>query len=135
MRTGKCQCGEIRFDSEGDPFALYICHCQECQRQSASAFGISLRVPRAGIRVTQGTPKSWSRIAGSGTRIKSFFCPTCGSRLWHEPEAAPEVSTIKGGTLDEPLDVSNAIHIWVKRKLPGIVIPEGAKQFPEGPVS
>ncbi len=131
MRTGRCQCGEIRYESAGEPLALYICHCNECQKQSASAFGISLDVVRAGFQVTQGTPKYWSRATDSGRKLRCAFCPTCGSRLWHESEPTSETLSIKGGSLDQPLDISNAIHVWVTRKLPGIIIPDDAKQFPE----
>lgn len=130
-QTGRCQCGEIHYESMGEPLAVYICHCQECQKQSASAFGISLDVPRIGFRVTQGTPKYWSRATDSGRKLRCVFCPTCGSRLWHESEPMSETVSIKGGSLDEPIDVSNAIHVWVTRKLPGIIIPDSAKQFPE----
>ena len=41
--------------------------------------------------------------------------------------------TIKAGSLDEPVDISRAMHIWTSRKLPGTVIPPGAKQYPEEP--
>lgn len=131
MRTGSCQCGEIRYKSIGKPLALYICHCQECQKQSASAFGISLDVPKDGFSIMQGIPKYWNRIANSGRKLKCAFCPTCGSRLWHETELAPNAVSIKVGSLDQAIDVSDAIHVWVKRKLPGILIPDGSKQFLE----
>lgn len=133
MQKGGCQCGEIRYESEGQPIALYICHCKECQKQSASAFGISLDVNRAYFRITQGKPKYWFRTSDSGRKLKCAFCPTCGSRLWHEYEsgAHSETISIKGGSLDQPLDVSNATHVWVSRKLPGILVPGGAKQHPE----
>ncbi|MBS0350115.1 MAG: GFA family protein [Proteobacteria bacterium] len=133
MQQGGCQCGEIRYQSEGQPIALYICHCRECQKQSASAFGISLDVNRANFCITQGKPKYWFRTTDSGRKLKCAFCPTCGSRLWHEYEsgAHSETVSIKAGSLDQPLDVSNAIHVWVSRKLPGILIPHHAKQFPE----
>jgi hypothetical protein len=130
MRTGGCQCGEVRYESAGEPIALYACHCRECQKQSASAFGTSLAVPREGFRVTGGTPKFWTRDADSGRRLRCAFCPTCGSRLWHEPEGGSTRINIKAGSLDEPVDMSTAIHIWTSRKLPGIEIPPGAKQFP-----
>ena len=130
---GGCQCGELRYASVGSPLTLYICHCRDCQKQSASAFGISLEVPRAGFRLTQGKPKFWSRATDSGRRIKCAFCPNCGSRLWHELESPSETMTIKAGSLDTSVDVSTAIHVWVSRKLPGMIIPAGAKQFSEEP--
>ena len=134
VQTGGCQCGEVRFESADEPLALYICHCRECQKQSASAFGMSLEVPRGGLRVIRGRPHFWSRATDSGRMIRCAFCPNCGSRLWHEPErAAGPMLTIKAGSLDEPVDMARAIHIWTRRKLPGMIIPAGAAQFPGEP--
>ena len=133
MRTGGCQCGALRYVCEEEPLELYVCHCTECRRQSASAFGISVIVPRKGLRVTRGTPTSWARPADSGGRVECAFCPDCGSRLWHADEGGSETVAIKGGSLDEPPDLSAAFHIWTSRKLPGVEIPDGARQFPEEP--
>ena len=130
-KTGRCQCGEVCYESAGEPITLYICHCRECQKQSASAFGISLEVACAGFRITQGVPQYWSRKTDSGRQLKCAFCPTCGSRLWHEYDPPAETLSIKGGSLDDPIDVSQATHVWVSRKLPGVIIPEGVKQLPE----
>ena len=113
--------------------ALYVCHCRECQKQSASAFGMSLKVPRAGLRVTRGTPKFWTRPTDSGRCLRCAFCAKCGSRVWHEREGPSETLTIKAGSLDEPVDFSTAIHIWTSRKLPGMAIPADAQQFLQEP--
>ena len=133
MRTGGCQCGELRYESEGETLELYVCHCAECRRQSASAFGISVIVARRGLRVTRGEPRFWGRPTDSGGRIKCAFCPACGSRLWHESEGEPETASIKGGSLDDPPDIATAVHIWTSRKLPGVTIPDGARKFPQEP--
>jgi hypothetical protein len=132
MLIGGCQCGGVRYAHDGDALALFVCHCRECRRQSASAFGLSLLAPRAGFRITQGRPLMWSRRADSGRTLDCFFCPDCGARLWHEADGADTIA-IKAGSLDDPVDLSGAIHIWTKRKLPGVVIPPGAQQFPEEP--
>jgi hypothetical protein len=131
MLTGRCQCGGVRYEHAGDPVAVYICHCRECRKQSASAFGISVQMPQGEPRLIQGTPKFWTRGTDTGRKLRCAFCPDCGSRLWHESEDG--WVTLKGGSLDQPVDVSNAIQIWTKRKLPGVVIPEGATQYPEEP--
>ena len=129
IRTGGCQCGALRYESAGEPIALYVCHCLECRKQSASAFGMSLQVPRAGFRVTHGHAKFWARPADSGRRVKCAFCSHCGSRVWHEGEEPADTLTLKAGSLDQPVDFSTAIHIWTSRKLPGMVIPADAQQF------
>ena len=132
MRTGGCQCGAVRYECDAQPLALYACHCGECRRQSGSAFGMSLCMPAGTIRVTQGAPNFWTRLADSGRRMRCAFCPDCGSRLWHEALDSDYLS-IKAGSLDQPVDMANAIHIWTSRKLPGTVIPPGAEQYPEEP--
>lgn len=130
--TGRCQCGEVVYESNGKPVALYICHCKECQKQSASVFGISLDVPFDKFRIIQGTPKYWNRPTRTGEILKCAFCPNCGSRLWHEYDKEhPETISLKGGTLDIPIDLSNAIHVWTKSKLPGVIIPSDAIQYTE----
>jgi hypothetical protein len=126
---GGCQCGTVRFEAEGSPLALYICHCLECRKQSASAFGMSLQMPLAGLRLVQGQPRYWSCATDQGTRLGCAFCGDCGSRLWHEPEGPAATVTIKAGALDEAVDATRAIHIWTARRMPGIVIPEGAEQY------
>jgi hypothetical protein len=125
--VGGCQCGAVRYEIRGEPMSLYVCHCRECQRQSSSAFGISVIVKRSDFHLTQGEVKVWSRATDSGGTLRCAFCPACGSRVWHEGIGATDTISVKGGSLDEPLDLRSACHIWTTRKLPGVVIPEGAR--------
>lgn len=132
--TGRCQCGALGYECDDAPSRLYICHCTECRRQSASAFGMSLEVLRAGFRLTKGVPRFWTRQADSGGMVRCGFCPDCGSRIWHESGPETERLAVKAGSLDEPVDASTAIHIWTVSKLDGIVIPKNAAQFPREPI-
>lgn len=132
-RLGGCQCGSVRYELTGDTLELYVCHCRECRKQAASAFGISVIVPRAAFRLTQGSPKFWSRATDTGHTLECAFCPECGSRLWHQRSGAAETITVKGGSLDQPIDLRSAVHIWTSRMLPGIIVAEGAVQFPGEP--
>ncbi len=130
--AGGCQCGAVRYEISEDPIAVYICHRRECRKQSASAFGISLEVRRAAFRMVGGAPKTWSRPTDSGRILDYRFCPDCGSRLWHEAAGAESI-TVKGGSLDAPIDLRAAIHIWTSRRLPGVLIPEGAPRHAQEP--
>jgi hypothetical protein len=130
--NGGCQCGAVRYAIAEAPLRLYVCHCRECQRQSASAFGMSLFVRRAAFAVTQGTTQTWSRTADSGRTMACHFCAVCGSRLWHARDGIETVS-VKAGSLDVPVDLSRAIHIWTSRKMPGLVLPPDAEQHAEEP--
>lgn len=133
VHTGGCQCGAVRYEYTGKALRLVVCHCRECQKQSASAFGISVFVGRQQFRLTRGTPKFWSRPTDSGNTLECAFCPTCGSRLWHQRAGGAETLSIKGGSLDEAVDLGPAIHIWTSRKLPGLSLPPDAVQYPRQP--
>jgi len=119
VRTGGCQCGAVRYEVSGEPFALYVCHCRECQKQSASAFGISLIVRRSNFCLTGGAVTFWSRGTDSGRTLKCAFFPDCGSRLWHETEGESETISIKGGSSYKPVDLGSAIHIWTPQQAAG----------------
>jgi hypothetical protein len=129
LLAGGCQCGAVRYEISGKPVSLYVCHCRECRKQSSSAFGISVIVKRSDFRLTQGEVKVWSRPTDSGRTLACMFCPACGSRVWHETVGATDTISVKGGSLDDSPDLRSAVHIWTVRKLPGVVIPEGARQF------
>jgi hypothetical protein len=44
--SGERQCGSLRYVLADEPVPVVACHCKECQRQSGSAFGLSMLVTR-----------------------------------------------------------------------------------------
>ena len=133
IRTGGCQCGACRYRITGPIQDLYCCHCAECRGQSSSAFGISAIVAVADFELTAGAPKRWRRPTSSGAGMDCCFCPDCGARLWHQSRDDPGSISVKGGTLDTPPDLTRAKHIWVSRKLEGVILPSGVETWPEEP--
>ena len=131
--AGGCQCGACRYQVTGAPHRLYACHCTECRAQSASAFGISLIVSVEDFGLTSGAPRVWERPNDSGGRVACSFCPDCGTRLFHRSSAEPGNVSIKGGSLDDDPDLSEAYHIWPGSKLPGVLIPPGATCYAQEP--
>jgi hypothetical protein len=120
--SGGCQCGALRYEIRAEPTTLYACHCTECQRQSASAFSLSMVVPRQSVVITSGTPKVWRRLHESGRVIDCVFCGDCGARIYHEPERNPAVTIVKPGTLDDTSWLYPVGHIWTgsAQRWPGI---------------
>jgi hypothetical protein len=133
VRRGGCQCGAVRYELTGPTLRLFVCHCTECRKQSASAFGVSVFVKRDSLQLTRGAPRFWSRPTDSGNVLECAFCSNCGSRLWHQQSGTSETISVKGGSLDEAVDLSRAIHIWISRRLEGVIIPDGAARFERGP--
>lgn len=128
---GGCACRAVRYQIEAPPLTFYLCHCTECQRQTSSAFGQSLRVRAKDFSVA-GSVHCIERIADSGARRQGWFCPLCGVRLWHATQGSDEIN-IKAGTLDHTQWLIPAGHIWARSRQPFIALPDDALVYEEQP--
>lgn len=117
--TGGCQCGACRYEISGARPPIYACHCLECQRQSASAFGLSMPVERTRISI-EGDLACYTRPTDSGSLTDCFFCPKCGVRIYHQSHRNRDILTVKPGTLDATDDIVPIAHLWVSRKQPWV---------------
>ena len=121
--SGGCQCGGVRYEITAKPLTVYVCHCTECQRQSGSAFALSLAVARDALAVVKGAPAKWRRVVASERVIWCFFCSDCGARLFHNPEHNPKATIVKPGTLDDTTWLKPMGHIWTRSAQPWVRIP------------
>lgn len=117
---GGCQCGKVRYEIRAKPLTLYACHCTECQRQTGSAFGMSMSVPRDAVYILQGEPQPWSRGSASGREVICFFCRECGTRLFHQPTRNPHITNIKPGTLDDTSWLQPVANLWTRSAQPWV---------------
>lgn len=124
MGTGGCQCGRVRYEITAEPLGLYVCHCRECQRQSGSAFGMSMPVSREAVHLLRGTLTAWHRTADSGREVTCYFCAQCGTRLFHAPSRDPDLWNLKPGTLDDTSRLRPQGHVWTSRAQAWVSIPD-----------
>ena len=131
--TGACQCRAVRYQCTAAPASIYACHCTECQRQSGSAFGTSMLVPRDAFSFAHGTPKTWTRLSDSGRKVDCLFCGDCGTRLVHLPQHSPQLAIIRPGALDDTKWIRLAGHIWLRSKQAWFEVPAGAVTYDQQP--
>ncbi|KAF7863962.1 hypothetical protein EAF04_006927 [Stromatinia cepivora] len=142
------------------PLAVYICHCNECKRQSSSAFGASAIFPRFPLprpeflavytfvflylfpfpSPPQIPPPPHKKLITPPPPSKSrptasghtVNCYFCKACGTRLIHSTPEknVVSVKGGCI-EGLDWKMAKHIWVKRAM--VPIPAGAEASEEEP--
>ena len=110
---GGCQCGQLRFRITAEPETLYCCHCTDCQAQSASAFGMSMRVPADGVEI-DGKTGSNTRDPGQETATEGVFCPECGCRVAHLGGGSNSGASVKAGSLDDVSWLQPVGHIWTR---------------------
>jgi hypothetical protein len=124
--AGGCQCGSVRYVLTTEPIRLVACHCKECQRQSGSAFGMSMLVKKDSLTVT-GLTKQFTRIADSGNEVAGVFCPDCGVRIYHAPKPAQDVLALKPGTLDDTGWLRPGYFLWMKSAQGWVPVPNDVK--------
>ena len=109
--TGKCHCGEIRYEAEIDVNMVGICHCTDCQILSGSAFRTIVITVSDKFKLIAGELKSYVKTAESGTKRTQTFCPNCGSPSYSSSEASPEYS-IRTGTVDQRSQLAPKFQLW-----------------------
>lgn len=127
-----CQCGTVSFHaSHSKPLDIYVCHCIECRKQSASAFGVSAIFPAEGMWPLPASVARhvgvWTRQTDSGNTLECYFCKCCGVRILHRailPDGKPKPTlSVKAGCL-ERFSLEEAKHIFTRTAL--VPVPEGS---------
>ena len=134
-RKGGCQCGVISYELLGPPITLYRCHCTDCQTASGSAFGMSMWVKKDDFKLTSGILKSFVRIADSNAKVESFFCGSCGVRIYAKAAVLEsEHIVLKPGTLQDTDDLRPSADIWIESKQEWFELPTDTKHFQGQPL-
>ena len=105
-RHAKCCCGACSIQVKGEPAINAICHCQNCQRRTGSAFGWSAYFPNENVTATIGAFRTYSikGDAGNENSQERVFCGTCGTTLFWRNRDFAGLTGIAGGCFtDTPL--------------------------------
>ena len=125
-QTGRCYCGEIRFEVSAPIGVMANCHCRNCRRANGGAFTTFTPVETDVFRVTRGETVLRSYATGTGQR---FFCGNCGGRLFTRPDVAPHLTNLLVSTLDDEPAHAPALHVNVESKAPWYEIRDDLRQY------
>lgn len=113
-RSGGCLCGAIRYDVDGEPQHVALCHCSDCRRSAGAPMVSWAAFTADALTVTQGQPITFN---SSGAAMRSF-CGTCGTGLFYRnADMLPGIVDIQSVTLDDPEALPPDAHIQVAERL------------------
>ncbi len=130
---GGCQCGAVRYRITGNPLAVYNCHCRDCQRSSGGTHTMSMPIAVGRLEKLSGELVAYDKSADSGRVVRMLGCARCGTKLWNEPLASPQMLVLKPGTLDDPSWAIPIGNIWTDSALPWATIDPAQVNFPRQP--
>jgi hypothetical protein len=112
--TGRCLCGAIQYEYDGDPLEAIHCHCESCRRQTSSPVATFVMVPKAALRFTRGQPNEFASSPG----VRRSFCGDCGSPIAYRTERRPDIVDLFAGTLVDHASVAPSCHVYAAERLP-----------------
>ena len=132
---GRCLCGDVVYEADGQPSTVTVCHCRFCQRSTGGAYLVDALFKRERFRVLTGEPAIYDhRSEGSGKQVHIHFCNHCGTKLWLSFERYPALVGVYAGTLDDPNGFdrgpAKTHYIFVDQAADWTVLPAGARVFP-----
>ena len=103
VHDGGCLCGAIRFQAQGRPYRVGICHCLDCRKHHGALFHASAVYPLHAVTVTGETRSYRGR----------HFCPECGSSVFSRSGDEIELHL---GALDAPDQLTPTYELWTIRR-------------------
>lgn len=109
-----CRCGRLRMRVTQAPLIASACHCTGCQRMTASAFSLTLTLPREGLSVLSGTPV----LGGLHGEVQHYFCDFCKSWVFTRPPGELPFVNLRATMLDDARWFEPYVETWTREKLP-----------------
>jgi hypothetical protein len=116
-RIASCCCGALSLSCEGEPVRISMCHCIACQRRTGAPFGAQSRFRREQVRAA-GNSSRYLRTADSGNTVSYHFCPNCGSTVYWELSAYPDLIAVASGMFADPQFPPPRVSVWERTRHP-----------------
>jgi hypothetical protein len=100
---GGCLCGNVRFEVNGKPYRVGICHCLDCRKHHGALFHASAIFPEEAVSIAGETRSYRGRC----------FCPHCGSSVFSRTGDEVEIHL---GALDAPNQFKPTYELWTVRR-------------------
>jgi hypothetical protein len=118
-KTGQCRCGRLQFAVHAKPLMTMACHCDGCQRMTASAFSLSAIYTADAFVVTQGE----AVIGGLHGASRHYFCDFCKSWLFTRPEGMDQFVNVRATLMEDARAYVPFVETFTSEKLPWAVTP------------
>jgi hypothetical protein len=129
--AGGCLCGVTRYTVTGDPVRVLYCHCNDCKKQTSAPYSVIASYAKEQVTLESSEfLKTHHSVGDSGGEVKRSFCGQCGSPIFSQIEALPDVVIIKAGSFDDASWLKPTMEIYTKDKLDYAQIDPSIDSFP-----
>ncbi len=116
---GACHCGYLTFEADIDPATVIVCHCNDCQVMSSSAFRIVVPAIAGSFKLLSGEPTIYVKTAESGNQRNQAFCPRCGTAIYSAPaDEGSQYVGLRVGALRQRQELEPREQYWTRSARP-----------------
>ena len=129
LRTGGCQCGAVRYEVNGEPIVVALCHCTMCRRANAAPAVAWSIYSQDQVVFTHAQPKTYQ----SSSVGQRGFCAECGTQVCFTADYIPGLIDLTVGSFDAPESLLPSLHYWNCRRLPWVSFADKLPRHAEFP--
>ncbi len=115
--TGGCACGDVRFEAQGAPLRVGLCHCMDCRKHHGALFYAAAIFPEHAVMIAGQTNDYRGR----------HFCPSCGSSVFARTGNETEIHL---AALDTPSQLEPTYECWTIHREAWLPEFSGTQTFP-----
>lgn len=130
--TGKCLCGDISFEADGEVPVMANCHCTACRQSTGSAYATLMFMKQDDVKVS-GTPKTYQHTSDTGNLMTKSFCGACGTPLFTQNSAREGMLGLRAGLINEHEEFSPRVNVYVSSKMKSTVLDSALPAFEKMP--
>ena len=111
-QTGGCACGEVRFETRGEPYRVGVCHCMTCRKVHGAPFNFYVVFPIDAVTITGEV-----KVFESSEHGRRFACASCSAPVYSHYDRPDEID-LYPGSFDKPNFWMPTYELWTKRREP-----------------
>lgn len=111
---GKCLCGAVAFVVDTALTSPRFCHCENCRKFAGTTPAAWAMATRSSMHI-EANAQIGRYDSGAGIRC---FCNVCGSPVWFESKAYPDIVGIPLGAIDSGAVPAPEVRLWTSSRMP-----------------
>jgi hypothetical protein len=127
MISGRCACGAVQFEVDGDIEDFSHCHCSICRRLHGGAYASFAGVQRERFRYLRGEDSITTYTSSPGN--ERVFCSICGSTILCDPQTEPSRLYLSMSAVDGDPPLPAGYHQYIGSKAPWHAITDDLRRY------
>ena len=127
----RCHCGNLEIVCEGEPEYIVMCHCEDCQRRTSSAFNLGAWFNKTNVEIS-GASTVYQRVEHDGVESRYHFCPNCGSSMYWDMPQNEVAMAVAVGAFADPEFPEPTVSFYEQQRHSWVKVPESISRYVGG---